>query len=98
MTNIGLDHTEYLGNTLEEIAATKAEILKANGRAVVYRSTPSVEQMIERVCKERNIELTFPQFDEIQLKNHSLEGQVFDYKERKDVVLPLLVIVKVGKR
>ena len=90
LTNIGLDHTEYLGNTLEEIAATKAEILKANGRAVVYRSTPSVEQMIVRVCKERNIELTFPQFDEIQLKNHSLEGQVFDYKERKDVVLPLL--------
>ena len=90
LTNIGLDHTEYLGTTLEEIATTKAEILKANGRAVVYRSTPSVEQIVTDICKERNIQLTFPKFDEIQLKSHSLEGQVFDYKERENVFLPLL--------
>ncbi|MBQ5414610.1 MAG: bifunctional folylpolyglutamate synthase/dihydrofolate synthase, partial [Firmicutes bacterium] len=28
ITNIGLEHTEYLGNTIEEIAATKAGIIK----------------------------------------------------------------------
>ena len=28
ITNIGLDHTDFLGNTLEEIAATKAGIFK----------------------------------------------------------------------
>lgn len=90
LTNIGLDHTEYLGATLEEIATTKAEILKENGRAVVYRSTLSVEKIIAGVCKERNIQLIFPKFDGIQLKSHSLEGQVFDYKERKNLFLPLL--------
>lgn len=90
LTNIGLDHTEYLGNTLEEIATTKAEILKENGRAVVYRSTPSVEKLITDVCQERNIQLVFPEFDSIHLKKHSLEGQVFDYKERNDVFLSLL--------
>ena len=90
LTNIGLDHTEYLGTTLEEIAATKAEILKENGRAVVYRSTPSVEKLITEVCKERNIQLVFPEFDSLNLKEHSLEGQVFDYRERKDVFLSLL--------
>jgi dihydrofolate synthase/folylpolyglutamate synthase len=90
LTNIGLDHTEYLGTTLEEIASTKAEILKENGRAVVYRSTPSVEKLITEVCKERNIQLVFPEFDSLNLKEHSLEGQIFDYGERKDVFLSLL--------
>lgn len=90
LTNIGLDHTEFLGTTLEEIAKTKSEILKANGKAVVYRSTPSVEAIIADVCKERNIQLTLPDFENIQLKRHSLEGQVFDYGNRRDIFLPLL--------
>ena len=35
ITNIGLDHTDFLGNTLEEIAETKAGIFKEGGHAVV---------------------------------------------------------------
>ncbi len=90
LTNIGLDHTEFLGTTLEEIAATKAEILKENGSAVVYRSTPSVEAIIQDVCEKRNVQLVLPDFESLQLKEHSMEGQVFDYGNRKQVFLPLL--------
>ena len=36
ITNIGLDHTDFLGNTLAEIATTKAGIFKEGGSAVVY--------------------------------------------------------------
>ena len=43
ITNIGLDHTDFLGNTLSEIATTKAGIFKEGGHAVVYRGTPGVE-------------------------------------------------------
>ena len=47
ITNIGLDHTDVLGNTLEEIARTKAGIFKEGGDAVIYRGIPSVEQVFE---------------------------------------------------
>ena len=57
ITNIGLDHTEVLGDTVEKIAETKAGIFKENGRAAVYRSTPSVEKVFEDICAERNVSL-----------------------------------------
>ena len=90
LTNIGLDHTEYLGGTLEEIAATKAGILKRNGRAVFYRSTPAVNHLLETICKERNIAFRFADFDALVSLSHSLEGQTFAYGNHKNLFLPLL--------
>ena len=90
ITNIGLDHTEYLGDTVEKIAETKSGIFKPHGHAVVYRSTPSVEAVYERVCAERDVSLRKADFDGLVLKAHTLEGQVFDCGSRKNLVLPLL--------
>lgn len=41
LTNIGLDHTSVLGNTVEAIAATKAGIIKPGCHAVLYPCAPS---------------------------------------------------------
>ena len=90
ITNIGLDHTEYLGDTVEKIAETKSGIFKPHGHAVVYRSTPSVEAVYERVCAERDVSLRKADFDGLVLKAHTLEGQIFDCGSRKNLVLPLL--------
>ncbi len=90
ITNIGLDHTDYLGDTVEAIARTKAGIFKENGHAVVYRGSPSVEAVFEEVCAEKNISLKKADFDHLVLHSHGLEGQVFDCGSRKDLVLPLL--------
>lgn len=90
ITNIGLDHTEYLGDTVEKIAETKSGIFKENGHAVVYRSTPSVEDLYEKICAQRNVSLKKADFDGLKLKAHSLDGQIFDCGIRKDLVLPLL--------
>ena len=90
ITNIGLDHTEYLGDTVEKIAETKSGIFKPHGHAVVYRSTPSVEAVYERVCAERDVSLRKADFDGLVLKAHTLEGQVFDCGSRENLVLPLL--------
>ena len=90
ITNIGLDHTEFLGNTLEEIALTKSGIFKEGGHAVVYRSIPSVEAVFEQVCAEKNVSLKKADFASLRLKQHTLEGQIFDCGTRKDLTLPLL--------
>ena len=42
ITPIGLDHMEYLGNTLVEIASTKAGIIKEGGFAVLAQQEPEV--------------------------------------------------------
>ncbi len=90
ITNIGLDHTEVLGDTVEKIAETKSGIFKENGHAVVYRSTHSVEEVYERVCREKNVTLRKADFESLQAKEHDLFGQVFDCGNRKDLFLPLL--------
>lgn len=90
ITNIGLDHTEVLGDTLEAIAETKSGIFKSGGHAVVYRGTPSVEAVFERICAERHLTLKKADFDTLVLHSHGLDGQVFDCGARKGLVLPLL--------
>ena len=56
LTSIGLDHTEILGNTLEEIAAEKAGILKPHV-PVIFADT---QQESSRVIEERAGELGCP--------------------------------------
>ena len=90
ITNIGLDHTDVLGNTVEEIALNKAGIIKENGHAVVYRGSPSVEAVFEKVCAEKNTTLKKADFAGLQLKSHDLFEQVFDCGKYKDIHLPLL--------
>lgn len=90
ITNIGLDHTDVLGDTVEKIAETKAGIFKSGCDAVVYRSSPSVEAVFEQVCAEKKIPLTKADFAGLRLISHGLTGQVFDCGQRKELKLPLL--------
>ena len=90
ITNIGLDHTEFLGDTLEKIAENKAGIFKEGGSAVIYRSTPGVEAVLEQSCRTRNVALKKADFDSLRLRSRRLEGQRFDYGSRENLFLPLL--------
>jgi dihydrofolate synthase/folylpolyglutamate synthase len=46
VTSIGLDHTEYLGSTLEEIAGEKAGIFKPGRPAVIGERDPHIQQLL----------------------------------------------------
>ena len=46
MTPIGLDHMDYLGNTLEEIAQTKSGIFKPESNVVLAAQTPAVAKVL----------------------------------------------------
>ncbi len=45
ITNIGLDHTQFLGNTLPEIASEKAGIIKKNVPVVIGRTTVETKKV-----------------------------------------------------
>jgi len=90
ITNIGLDHTAFLGNTLEQIAETKAGIFKEGGSAVIYPSDPGVENVLHEICAQRHMTYKTADFDSLVSHSHSLEGQTFDCGSRKKLELPLL--------
>ena len=90
ITNIGLDHTDALGDTVEKIAVNKAGIFKDGGHAVVYRGEASVEAVYEEICAQRNISLKKADFDSLKLKKLDLFGQVFDCAGYENLELPLL--------
>ena len=87
--NIGLDHTEVLGDTVEKIAAEKAGIIKSGRDCVLYEQCPGVTDVIRRRCEETGSELHVADFSEIETQFDSLEGQVFTYKSVQ-YALPLL--------
>ena len=80
ITNIGLEHTEYLGNTLAEIAETKSGIIKTGCSAVCYDGAPEVTEVVKRVCAERGVPLTCVDFSALTLLSTGLEGQRFLWK------------------
>ncbi len=57
ITNVGLDHTAILGNTLSSIAYEKAGIIKQGVPVVSAVETPEALSVIERTCKEKNARL-----------------------------------------
>ena len=52
LTPIALDHQEYLGDTLEEIAAEKAGAIPPRGRVLSAPQPPQVWAVVERRCQE----------------------------------------------
>ncbi len=53
ITPIGLDHQEYLGNTLEEIALTKSGIIKPESHVVLAAQPPEVATILTARVVER---------------------------------------------
>jgi dihydrofolate synthase/folylpolyglutamate synthase len=59
ITNISPDHTQFLGNTLEEIAAEKAGIIKHGIPAVIGETTPATKAVFESKAHECGAPLIF---------------------------------------
>jgi dihydrofolate synthase / folylpolyglutamate synthase len=53
LTSIGLDHTEWLGETETEIAAEKLAVLRDQTTLVLGKVSPEVEELAERIASER---------------------------------------------
>jgi dihydrofolate synthase/folylpolyglutamate synthase len=57
LTSVGLDHTEWLGESEEEIAAEKLAVLRDHTTLVLGRVSPPVAEMAERTARERSAKL-----------------------------------------
>ena len=59
ITNIGLDHTAILGDTLAEIAAEKAGIIKHKTPVVIGETVPETKSVFQQKAKEMQSEIYF---------------------------------------
>jgi dihydrofolate synthase / folylpolyglutamate synthase len=54
LTSVGLEHTEWLGTTLPEIAAEKLDVLRDRSTLVIGELDPEVERLARRTAAERH--------------------------------------------
>ena len=104
ITNIGLEHTEYLGNTLAEIAAAKTGIIKPGCDAVLYAQSREVEEVVERVCREQGVPLTVARprelkyrislLGEFQLRNAAVVLETVDRLRRRGWEIPEEAVIR----
>ena len=90
ITNLGMDHMEYLGNTLGEIAGEKCGILKPGCPVVAYRSAPEAMKVIRARAKELECPVRTADFGKIKALSADLQGQTFQYKQFPELTVHLL--------
>lgn len=60
IATISLDHTQFLGSTIEEITKVKSGIIKENCPVVMSKQIVEAESVIKKVCKQNNSKLIIP--------------------------------------
>lgn len=75
-TPISLDHTNFLGNSLEEIAIEKSGIIKEGSTVLSAKQTPIVTQVLKKICQNKHI--AYNEAHSSKLLHYSMnEGQTF---------------------
>ncbi len=80
LASISLDHMSFLGDTIEEIAANKSQIIKNNSICVSYPQDEKVAKVLMDRCKAVNA--TYVEVDEasVNVISEGIEGSTFTYK------------------
>ena len=86
ITNISLDHTEFLGNTLEEISKEKAGIIKVNTPLFIGKKEPHSFPIFQAESKRHNsalylndLKYKFKGLPDYQVQNFNLSINLFEF-------------------
>ena len=71
ITQIALDHQEYLGNTIEEIAAEKAAIIRPGVDAILAKQSAAAMAVVLRHCESVGVQ---PVYDRCQAQVEEITG------------------------
>jgi dihydrofolate synthase/folylpolyglutamate synthase len=90
LTSISLDHTDVLGNSLEEIAEAKCGIIKNGTYVVSIEQKKEAERVIKQACEKIGVAYSFASLSDIQNKGFDGLYQSFDYGEYKNIGIAML--------
>lgn len=91
ITNIGLDHTQFLGSTLEAIAFEKAGIIKSGIPVVIGEYTPETKPVFLKKASEANAEIFFASDLINEIYPTALLGD-YQIQNRKTVIQTIRVL------
>jgi len=95
ITNIGLDHTQFLGDTLDKIAFEKAGIIKPNTTVVIGETTAETKPVFTQVAQERNAPIIFAEEKYFQDIESDLKGS-YQIKNKRAVLTAIEQLQKQG--
>lgn len=96
LTHIGLEHTTYLGGTLEKVAREKTGIIKAGRPVVTGRQSPVVTRTIEARAREEQAPLVRAEdLVSVRQLSHDMESQTLQV-ETADGAWPSLRLPLLG--
>ena len=79
ITSISMDHMQFLGNTLSEIASAKAGIIKENCPVVSAWQEDAVKEVLVKEAERLKAQLYQPKKDAIRNLLYDMNGMQFDY-------------------
>lgn len=88
ITSISLDHTEYLGDTIEKIAFEKSFVIRPETPLIVGPQNKKVEQIIKILSDDQKALSYFYDQDFAVEINH--ENRCFDFYWNDEILLPQL--------
>lgn len=89
ITSMSYDHTQILGDSMEQIASAKAGIIKKNGAVVSYGNDETAEKVFEERAAKLNARIIRPDFGRLKPKESSLRGQSFSYGDFNELRISL---------
>ena len=89
LVSISLDHMDFLGSTLGEIARQKAGIIKPGTRVVSAAQEPEAEVVIREIAAAQHSALQVVESASLRVRDSTLGAQSFDYKQWKNVRIQL---------
>ena len=90
ITGIALDHTAFLGDTVERIAAEKAGIIKPSVPVLYGGEDEEAEGVIERAAEEKGSSYARADYSLLKIDTLNLDGTTFSYRERESLRISLL--------
>ena len=90
ITGIALDHTAFLGNTVEEIAAEKVGIIKSGCPVLFGGDDEAAYGVIAKAAEKKGSKLYRVDYRDIRELSMSLDGSRFSFGEHTDVSISLL--------
>ena len=90
ITGIALDHTQFLGDTIEQIAKEKAGIIKKNIPVLFGGKDLSAKAVIEKTAQENSAPFKCVDYNNLTVKEMLLTGSIFDYKNYENMCVSLL--------
>lgn len=94
ITTISKDHTESLGNTLEDIASHKAGIIKENSKVVSLKHNDEIDKVILAEAKNKNSLICFLDIKDIEVLDENLFNTIFKIKKYNDYEFKLNILGK----